>query len=416
MENEWPYAAAEILAIPGTIKERYEDFQVDEIPAYEPSGSGDHIYFFIEKRGLSTGRAVRDIARALGVRTGNIGVAGMKDARGVTRQMLSLEHVDPIRIRDLNIPEITILNVDRHRNKLRTGHLKGNRFAIKLRHTSPDRIDDVRDIFELLSKRGVPNYFGPQRFGNRGDTWQIGKALLLGDFEAAADIIAGRPGPDDKGDVLRARELFAAGHYTESAHSWPRGFSECAILCREMERLGGDCRRAVLSLDRRALRLYVSACQSRMFNTVLASRIERFDQIEEGDVAWKHDSGAVFLVENLSAEKPRAERFEISASGPMFGPKMKLPKGQPLLLEQRVLEQENLTLENFSNKGPLSCPGGRRTLRFRPEDAFAESSSDEHGAYIEIRFVLPSGCYATSVLREICKDLLVQTASRINRS
>ena len=98
MLPDWPYLTSDIPGVPAAIKRRYEDFEVEEIPAYQPSGSGDHVYFRIEKAGLSTMRAVNDIARALGVPARNIGLAGLKDARAVTRQMLSLEHANADRV------------------------------------------------------------------------------------------------------------------------------------------------------------------------------------------------------------------------------------------------------------------------------------------------------------------------------
>ena len=409
VKYDFPYLTSDIPGVPGEIKERYEDFQVDEIPAYQPSGQGDHTYFYIEKRGLATRRAIQDIARALGVKPGRFGVAGKKDARGVTRQMISLEHADPERILSLEIPRIKILDVSRHRNKLRMGHLLGNRFVIKLRNTDPQRVDDVRAVLKELSQKGVPNYFGPQRFGNRGDTWQVGKALLLNDFVTAAELVAGRPGPDDEGDVLEARKLFHQGHYTQAQAAWPRGFSECQAVCRGMKRFDGDHQRAIMSLDKRALGFYVSACQSWLFNNILAARIHRLGEIEEGDLAWKQDNGAVFMVEDAAAEAPRAERFEISPTGPLFGPKMKLPGGNVAEMEKEALENEGLCHGSFVGSGPLKSPGGRRALRFKPEGEKTQLLEDEHGKYIEIRFMLAPGCYATAILGEICKEYLVSS-------
>ena len=204
-----PYLTEQLPSIPAAIKEREDDFVVEEIPAYGPSGEGDHVYFGIEKRGLPTMRAVREIASALGVRPDQIGCAGLKDARGVTRQTLSLEHAAPEKIAALVFPRIKILWVNRHRNKLRTGHLRGNRFAIKLREVDPARLGDVREALASLARHGVPNYFGPQRFGARGDTWEIGRALMRRDFAEAVALIGGRPRPEDNGDVLRARVAMA---------------------------------------------------------------------------------------------------------------------------------------------------------------------------------------------------------------
>jgi tRNA pseudouridine13 synthase len=402
-----PYLTDEIPPIPAAIKEREEDFFVEEIPAYLPSGEGDHVYFGIEKRGLPTMRAVREIAGALGVRPDQIGCAGLKDARGVTRQMLSLEHADQERIAALDLPRIKVLWVNRHRNKLRTGHLRGNRFALKLRDVDPGRLGDVQAALERLSRRGAPNYFGPQRFGSRGDTWEIGRALLRRDWAEAVALIGGRPRPEDHGDVLRARELYEEGRLAEAADAWPRGFGDNARLVRFLARRPGDHEKAIFAMDRKLLSLYASAYQSHLFNRVVAARLGGLDRVELGDLAWKHDKGVVFRVEAPDVESPRAERGEISPSGPMYGERMSRPTDRPGALEEELLASEGMTIDTFPRNGPLKCAGGRRPLRFLPKDAAAEAGADEHGAFIEVRFGLDSGSYATVLLREVCKDGLV---------
>ncbi|MEE8170660.1 MAG: tRNA pseudouridine(13) synthase TruD, partial [Phycisphaerae bacterium] len=246
----WPYLTRDVAPFPAAIKRRYEDFVVDEVPLYEPCGQGDHVYVRIEKTGLATMRAINDVARALDVPRRSIGVAGLKDARGVTRQTISIEHVDPARVEALRIPRIRVLSVSRHRNKLRRGHLRGNRFVIKLREAEPRRLPDVRAVLDVLVSRGVANYFGTQRFGLRGDTWCIGQSLLQEDYQTAVGLIAGRPGTADVGAVLKARQLFEQGEYDRAASTWPYGFREGARVCRTMARSRGNARRAILSLDR----------------------------------------------------------------------------------------------------------------------------------------------------------------------
>lgn len=172
----WPYATTDRPPLPAAIKSRNEDFAVDEVPAYEPCGDGDHLYVRVEKNGLTTRRVVSDVARALGVKPRNVGFAGMKDARGICRQTLSIEHCDPDRVARLDLPRIRVLGTARHRNKLRTGHLRGNRFTLRLRDTQPDRVDEVRETLVWLERHGAPNYYGPQRFGAQGDNWEVGRA------------------------------------------------------------------------------------------------------------------------------------------------------------------------------------------------------------------------------------------------
>lgn len=405
-DARWPYLTADVSAVPGAIKRRWEDFRVEEIPRYEPSGDGDHVFFCIEKAGLPTLQAVADIARALGVSRRDVGMAGLKDTRAIARQVLSVEHVEPDRILALDIPRIRVLWARRNRKKLRVGHLRGNRFTILLRDAPLERVDDVRRLLDRLTRVGVPNYFGAQRFGNRGDTGWIGKAVLAGDWATAAELVAGRPGPHDVGDVRRARELFQAGRYADAANAWPARFPQCVRLSRAMAREGGDARRAFPAVGKRLLRFYVSAYQSWLFNEVLARRIDGIDRVLTGDLAQKHDTGGIFLVEDAAVEQERADRFEISATGPLFGRRMREPEGRPARIETDVLRAEAVARDAFDGPRPVRMRGGRRSLRFRPDSAAAAAGRDDRGPFIELRFTLPSGCYATTVLREICKDRL----------
>jgi len=203
--DELPYLTAEVPGIGGRIKAQPEDFVVEEVPLYQPCGEGTHVYFRVEKTGLSTMRAVGDIAHALGRAPRDIGYAGLKDADAVTTQTFSVEHVNPDTVRRLALPRMLVVDVSRHTNKLKLGHLAGNRFTIKIRDVDPARAGDVRGMMETFNKRGVPNYFGPQRFGMRGDKWEVGRALLREEYDEMVQVLLGRVKPSDYGDVRRAR-------------------------------------------------------------------------------------------------------------------------------------------------------------------------------------------------------------------
>src|SRR6266550_2589343 len=151
-----PYLTHDIPGIGGTIKNRAEDFFVQEVPLYEPSGEGEHVYCEIQKIGLTTFEAIGRIAKALGVSSREIGYAGMKDARAVTRQVLSIAGTTPDAVMSLKLPEVTVLWTARHGNKLRLGHLKANRFAIKIREVQPTNVLKLRPVINELTRRGVP--------------------------------------------------------------------------------------------------------------------------------------------------------------------------------------------------------------------------------------------------------------------
>lgn len=398
-----PFLTANVPAMPGAIKRRYEDFLVEEIPAYQPCGSGDHIYFTIEKRGLATMRAIHDIGRALGVQSRDIGMAGLKDARAVTVQTLSIEHIDPKKVASLDIPRIRVLSVSRHGNKLRIGHLRGNRFRIKMRDCDPGRFKDLESVLETLSKRGVPNFFGSQRFGSRGDTGVIGRAVLRRDAGLVMDLMLGKAGPHDTGEVLRARQLYDAGEFEAAAKAWPYGFRDNARACRAMARSGGKHKRAFHAIDQRLRKFFVSAYQSALFNRCLAQRLDQLDRVMEGDLACKHENGSVFLVTDPAAEAPRASSFEISPTGPIFGARMTCAQGEPGRIEQAILDAEQIVPDDFRAVKGMKVHGSRRPLRFAMEDLCIDRGTDDHGTYVELAFALDAGCYATTILREICK-------------
>lgn len=403
---DWPYLTFEIPGIAGFFKSSFEDFRVEEVPAYSPCGMGEHIYVHIEKEGMATQQAVQRIARELKISPHSVGIAGLKDARGIARQWLSVQKVSVQDLEHLQIPGMKVLAISRHRNKLRVGHLRGNHFVIKLRGCSEDDREKVTAVLQILSELGVPNYFGPQRFGMRGDNWQVGLALLEQDYATAARWIAGFPQDTDKGSILRARELFEAQNYPEASLTWPSEFRDPIRLCRVMNKTGGDAKRALDSLGNEKLWFYLTAFQSRLFNDVLAERLTTFNRVQSGDLAYKHENGAVFLVEDASREQARAARFEISPSGPLFGYGMTEPQGEPQRLERQVLAMTGLQKSDFRQSGILKCKGERRSLRFRMEDLKIQNDSDPKGDYLELQFFLPRGCYATAVLREIGKGQL----------
>ena len=399
----WPYMTAEVAAIEGRLLPE-SGFRVEEVPAYAPIGEGTHVHFSIEKTGMTTREAVRVVADRLGIGVRQVGFAGQKDAHAVTVQTLSVEHVAPERVLAIRTPHMKVLSAERHGNKLKLGHLRGNRFVLRLRGIEDSRRSDVERILEILERRGVPNYFGMQRFGHRGDTWIVGRALLHGQPGDALRQIAGAPDGSDTPAVREARELYDAGEYEASARAFPRALRDSARVAHAMSRAKGDPRRAIRSADKSYLRFCVSAYQSWLFNRVVAERIDTIDRLQAGDLAWRHANGAVFRVEDADAEAPRAASLEISPTGPLFGRRMTEPSGPAAELEERVLADVSETRSRFARASPWRPTGGRRPLRVPLEELEHLDARDQLGPHLELRFRLASGSYATCVLREILKS------------
>ena len=341
--GELPFATAELAGTGGAAKVAPEDFEVEELPAYLPSGSGEHLYLWVEKRGRDTLEVARAIAAALGVTERQIGWAGLKDRQAVSRQWLSV-------LTPRDVPEgfagdgFRILKSARHGNKLRPGHLHGNRFTLLLRGA----VDAGRAaaVLEALRANGAPNWFGAQRFGRDGDNAALGLALL---------------GRGEHPALGRARR------------------------------------------DRFLRRMALSALQSELFNRVLAQRLREgaFTRAEAGDLLQLGEDGRgpLFPCENPEVDGPRLAAFEVSPTGPMFGPRMRQPGGEPARREREVIEAAGLDVAAFAAGGDETA-GTRRALRVRPQDTAAEAVPEG----LAIRFSLPPGAYATAILREITKS------------
>ena len=321
-----PFLTSSVPAIELELRSVPEDFEVEEIPVYRPSGDGEHVFAFIEKRGLTTPDAKA------------AGWAGLKDRHALTRQWISIWGADLDAVRSAEVDGVRVLQAALHPQKLRTGHLKANRFRLRLRQFEAGRIDDLRRTLSLIEADGLPNYYGEQRFGRDGDN-------------------------------------------ASRALRWV---------------LGKD--RAPRSAFHRKLQL--SALQSELFNRCVAERVQTstLGKVFPGDLMKKHDSGGVFIPEDLAEAQARADAWEISPTGPMFGPKMRWPEGEAGAREETILAQGGLSLEHLA-RWKRSAPGSRRFVRV-PLRGVGVSVSDNT---VTLDFTLPAGSYATILVREIRK-------------
>ena len=384
---------------------------------YRPCGQGEHIYFGIRKRDLSTLEALEQIARHLGCQRGDFGYAGLKDRKGVTQQTLSIAGVDQGAVEALDIPKIELLWVTRHQNKLRVGHLFGNRFSIRIRGIDTGAVEQVAPIVESIRKLGLPNYYGPQRFGNRGDAQWIGAALLGGDHRAGLRRILGAPSPmEGNPRVVQARWYFEQFRWVDALDTYPLGYRDERRLLRYLLRHGEKYRGAVKQLRSEILRLYFSALQSFLFNEILELRLGRSGdpgELLDGDVAYQHHNGSVFRVDSAEELRERLERFEISPSGAIFGIKTVQTEKVPYAVETAVLDAHGLRSSDFHQLVQrCRLEGGRRPLRVPVRDLEWRVEEDDGSGErsVVFDFFLPKGSYATTFLREIMKNDIVPPA------
>jgi len=348
------YVTDAALRAGGEFKNVPEDFEVEEIPAYEPCGEGEHLYLWIEKRDVSADALQGHLARTLGCSRSYIGMAGLKDRRAVTRQWVSVPARCEPQIETAASDGVRIVKSARHRNKLRTGHLRGNRFTIRLRNLEPGAVDVIPKLAQQIQERGVLNLYGEQRFGHEESTLRLGCELLRGEKKPR--------------QIPHAKRRFL-------------------------------------------LRLALSSVQSALFNDVLAQRLADglLHTVLAGDVMQVAASGGPFVVEDVSIEQQRFDARETLITGPMFGPEMKRPMAVAAEREQEALRAWNFDPSAFEQFASLTS-GTRRAMLVWPADLTAEFVKPEASSEIDadgqavLRFSLPPGAYATSVVREFTKQ------------
>lgn len=355
---ELPWITSALEGTGGLYKASPEDFQVEEIPSYMPGGEGPHLYLWVEKRGVPADRAQARISRAFGIKGSQLGAAGNKDTRAVTRQWFSVldekQHHTTASAMEVDLGEgMRILSASRHRNRLRTGHLKGNRFDLVLREVGPEALSRAEAIMDALAKHGVPNFYGEQRFGRDGNNVAVGVAMLKG---------------EDHPEARRA------------------------------------------SRDRFKKRLMVSAVQSWIFNRTLIRRMEEglLHRVLSGDQMIKAETGGRFEVDDVEAEQRRFDAREIIHTGPIVGHKIGLASGDAGRLEAAALAELEIEASLFKRFGKLAL-GSRRANLIFPEEVAVEAAGP---AAIRVRFALPRGCYATVVLRELIKAAPAHSQAR----
>ncbi len=328
------------------------DFIVDEIPLYDFTGDGEHLILHVRKKDMTTWEMIKAIARYCKIKERDIGYAGLKDKNAMTMQYISLLAKDnEEKLKTFDHEKIKILGTYRHNNKIRVGHLKGNHFKVRLKKVLGVQKDKLNSVLKWIKENGVPNYFGNQRFGNQGDNYKEGKAILEGTLKMR-----------DK----KTRTFLINAYQSHLFNAWLSKRIELSLL---LEAFSEEDAEKVFELPQGSLKGTKGQ--------------PHFFKLLEGDLMMHYPYGRVFELESLEEESKRFKEWDIAPSGLLAGRRVTRTQKVAGLIEKNYDEE---VAEN----------GARRYAWIRVTDI--KKNYVEEKAHYELEFTLPKGCYATNVL------------------
>jgi tRNA pseudouridine13 synthase len=324
-------------SVSGSTKSCPQDFQVEEVLGYDLGGTGEHLYLYIEKRGLTTQEMISALSKKLRIHSRLIAYSGLKDKHAITRQWISVHTPQDLDATLLSsIPDIKLLKYARHSTKLRRGAHQANRFEITLRDLPAGRVAlaELARSMERISLQGVPNYFGEQRFGRGGK------------------------------NIDKARALFAGK------------------MCVPRLQRG----------------LYLSAARSLIFNDILSKRViaDNWSTGLPGEVMMLDGSNSFFKTDALNREiNARLQSFDIHPSAPLWGSGELGSSMDAHAMESKLSTSLNELCHGLEDAGLRMQ---RRATRLMVRDLNYEWLDSRS---LILKFWLQKGAYATTVLREL---------------
>ncbi len=337
-------------------KQTPRDFVVEEMPLYDFSGEGEHLVLFVRKKGLSTLELVSIIAKYLGIQNKEIGYAGLKDKHAMTKQYISLHKKHEAKMDDFKHEDIKILSKTYHNNKVRIGHLSGNRFYIKLKKVNPTSAKKIDEALKNIAMFGMPNFFGYQRFGTDGNNHIDGEKIAKG---------------EKKERNVKVKKLLISAYQSHLFNLWLSRRLEINALVQKFEIKDLE---PLLNMPNDEL-------------AKMKAQTHPFKLIS-GDIMEHYPYGRLFDFDGSEHDFKRFNEKDISVTGLLCGKKARLASDSA-----RVIEKE------FDND--INADGTRRYAWVYPEGVEGRYKNEE--AQYELNFSLPKGSYATVLIEEIAK-------------
>lgn len=335
-------------------KQSVSDFVVTEIPLYEFSNSGEHLILKIRKKDLTTWDMLNDISAFVGCRSRDIGYAGLKDKNAMTIQYISIHRKYEEKLSTFTHDKIKILDTTYHNNKIKMGHLKGNKFFIRLKRVQNIHKIKIESALEQISNSGMANYFGFQRFGINGDNYLKGKEIVEGKLK-------------EKNKKLK--QIYINAYQSYLFNNWLSKRIEISKLIDSFssKELSAKLNLSVDTIDR------------------LKKQTHPF-KILQGDIMHHYPYGKIFYVTKLEEEVEKFLQRDRVPTGLLCGKKVKLAIEDALEIEQDY-------------NAPMNEHGARRFAWIFPTDI--SSNFKEEKNWFELNFTLPKGSYATELIAEL---------------
>ena len=429
------------LGIGGVIRESVDDFIVEEVlvdgsvARIEAAGSRGlgastsrqrYLLCIMVKRNWDMLVAIKNIAKQLGVSQTQIQVAGIKDAKAVTAQYITIENGTAEDIARINVKDIEVRPIGYFRDELSSFYLLGNSFKIRIKALKHSEATVEKRLSETMEKLesfgGIPNFFGHQRFGtSRPITHIVGKAILNGDFEEAAMLFLAEPSEHEHASSRQTRvELQAKRDFGQALHNYPKQLRFERLMLRHLVEKTGDFVGAFRRLPIKLQQLFVQAYQSYLFNRFLSERIRNgfsLNSAEVGDFVVNVErsglpmakTGRMVNADSLAEVSGLIKAGKLRVALPLVGTRQRLSEGVMGQIEKRILEAEGVEPANFNVDAmpEISGKGGLRAIVSPVRDFLVESGSPSTNGLrrrqAELGFTLLRGSYATMLLREIMK-------------
>lgn len=337
------------------------DFTVSEIPMYEFSGEGEHLVLHVRKKDMTTWQMIQTLSEVCGAKARDFGYAGLKDKDGMTTQYISIHKSYEAKLEGFTHDKIKILSRTYHNNKIKIGHLKGNRFFIRLKKVLPTDALKLEQALRTIKEEGYPNFFGYQRFGREKNNFEQGRAILKGERRERNKKI---------------KDLLISAYQSELFNQWLSKRIEISRL------INGFNEKEIASMfpwDKETIKA--------------VKKQPRFMKILPGDVCHHYPHGKAYICEDTVVESERFALRDVTLTGWLPGSRAMRSEGIAKEIETEFFAEAEPFLDQMN--------GARRFAWSFAEDV--EWNYREQEAWFEMQFSLQKGSYATVVLEEVLR-------------